>query len=380
MATARAYLPEGRIGHDLARLRSEVARIMAGFVAAGASELEPPALLSAGTLLDLYGEDIRTRAYVTHDPVLGEQILRPDFTVPVVEMHVAAGQEPARYAYAGPVWRMQEPGSQRPNEYLQVGYEIFDRGDRAARDAEVFALFSDAVAGSGLRAVTGDLGVIHSAVSSLEISQRRKEALLRHIWRPARFSAVLRRYGMSQSLSARRTRLFDALRDGSAEALISGSAWAGLRDKGNVLERAVWLLEDAEEPPLPSLQADALMSVLGLDVMLEDAPAALRSFADRLPDLTVAADRIAARAAALRRNGIATEALPFEAGYGRTTMEYYDGFVFELSDPKRPDLPPIATGGRYDALTRALAGGAGIPAVGGVIRPEVLLARGVRCP
>jgi ATP phosphoribosyltransferase regulatory subunit len=57
-------------------------------------------------------------------------------------------------------------------------------------------------------------------------------------------------------------------------------------------------------------------------------------------------------------------------------MEYYDGFVFGLFDPKRPDLPSIATGGRYDALTRALAGGDGIPAVGGIIRPEALLARG----
>ena len=32
-------------------------------------------------------------------------------------------------------------------------------------------------------------------------------------------------------------------------------------------------------------------------------------------------------------------------------------------------LPPVATGGRYDALTRAIGGGDGIPAVGGVIRP-----------
>ena len=39
----------------------------------------------------------------------------------------------------------------------------------------------------------------------------------------------------------------------------------------------------------------------------------------------------------------------------------------------RPDLPPVATGGRYDALTRVLGQGDGIPAVGGVIRPELVL-------
>ncbi len=55
-------------------------------------------------------------------------------------------------------------------------------------------------------------------------------------------------------------------------------------------------------------------------------------------------------------------------------MEYYDGFVFGFYVEGRPDLPPVATGGRYDALTRVLGGGREIPAVGGVIRPELVLA------
>ena len=39
----------------------------------------------------------------------------------------------------------------------------------------------------------------------------------------------------------------------------------------------------------------------------------------------------------------------------------------------RPDLPSIATGGRYDALTRRLGQGDEIPAVGGVMRPGLML-------
>jgi ATP phosphoribosyltransferase regulatory subunit len=54
-------------------------------------------------------------------------------------------------------------------------------------------------------------------------------------------------------------------------------------------------------------------------------------------------------------------------------MEYYDGFVFGFYAEGRPDLPPIATGGRYDALTRQLGNGEEIPAVGGVIRPDLML-------
>ena len=65
--------------------------------------------------------------------------------------------------------------------------------------------------------------------------------------------------------------------------------------------------------------------------------------------------------------------LDFEASYGRTSMEYYDGFVFGFYVSGRPDLPPVATGGRYDALTRVLGQGRAVPAVGGIIRPEYSL-------
>lgn len=64
-------------------------------------------LQSAELLLDLYGEDIRARAYVTSDALRGEQMLRPDFTVPVVQMHMAHGADPARYTYAGEVFRLR---------------------------------------------------------------------------------------------------------------------------------------------------------------------------------------------------------------------------------------------------------------------------------
>ena len=68
-------------------------RLLAAFREAGAVEVSPDILLPAGALLDLYGEDIRARAYVTTDPVRGEVMLRPDFTVPLVQLHMAGGAE-----------------------------------------------------------------------------------------------------------------------------------------------------------------------------------------------------------------------------------------------------------------------------------------------
>ena len=46
-------------------IRDEATRLRAVFEAAGAQVVDPPVLQPADTLLDLYGEDIRARAYVT---------------------------------------------------------------------------------------------------------------------------------------------------------------------------------------------------------------------------------------------------------------------------------------------------------------------------
>ena len=79
-----------------AAVKARAAGLRNAFEAAGAIPVETSILQPAETLLDLYGEDIRARAYVTSDALRGEQMLRPDFTVPVVQMHMEHGAEPAR--------------------------------------------------------------------------------------------------------------------------------------------------------------------------------------------------------------------------------------------------------------------------------------------
>ena len=70
------------------RIEIEADRILRLFSNSGAQIVQPAVLQRADTLLDLYGEDIRARAYVTSDPFNGEMMLRPDFTVPIVKTHM----------------------------------------------------------------------------------------------------------------------------------------------------------------------------------------------------------------------------------------------------------------------------------------------------
>jgi len=355
-------------------VRAEAERLAARFAAAGARPVEADILQPAGTLLDLYGEDIRARAYVTADPVRGELMLRPDFTVPVVQMHMAGGAEPARYTYAGPVFRMQEAGSPRPSEYFQAGYELFDGADPAAADAEVFALFADVLAPLGLRAATGDIGILTAAVAGLSTTDRRKRALMRHLWRPRRFRALLDRFGGRSPVPETRRALLSATAAEGAGALIAAAGpMIGLRSEAEIAARIEALAEDAAAPPVAAAEIAILERVLAIADKAPAALASLRALAAEMPALAPAVGRMAARLDALAARGVDVAGLDFEASYGRTTLEYYDGFVFGFYAEGR-DMPPVASGGRYDALTAVLGQGRAIPAVGGVIRPEQVLA------
>ena len=350
------------------QIEARAALLRQRFEVAGGVVVDPPLLQSADVLLDLYGEDIRARAYVTSDALRGEQMLRPDFTLPVVEMHMKGGAEPARYTYSGQVFRRQEQDLDRANEFLQVGYEVFDRNDPAEADAEVFALFHLQLRGLELRVATGDIGILMAAVEGLNTTEVRKAALRRHIWRPRRFRALLDRFAGRTAMPESRKKLL------STSGPLTGSAVEiGKRSVAEIDERVETLRQDAAAPVISEHEMAALEALLAVRETVPYAMEQMHDIAVDLPAILPALDRLEARAAAMKARGIDVDRLDFEASYGRTSMEYYDGFVFGFYAERRPDLPPVASGGRYDALTRLLGQGSEIPAVGGVIRPDLIL-------
>ena len=343
---------------DKSRIRAAAAEFVAAFEARGAEAVEADILQPAGPLLDLYGEDIRARAFVTNDPVRGEVMLRPDFTVPLVQMHLDRGAGQGAYAYAGEVFRKQPDGSDRPAEYFQAGYERLGDTDRAAADAEVFATFCGLLNRDGLVLTTGDIGLLLAAVKGLRTTEVRKAALVRHLWRPRRFRTLLDRF---RAPGVERT-----------PAGSPGSPEIGLRTRADVEARMRVLAEEAVAQPLSSVEAEMLEALMALRCESADALSQLRDMSVDLPGIARAVDGFEARLAAFDAAGLDAARLPFEASHGRTSLEYYDGFVFGFHAADRPDLPPVATGGRYDALTRALGAEPALSAVGGVIRPGLL--------
>ncbi|GHA45059.1 ATP phosphoribosyltransferase regulatory subunit [Amylibacter ulvae] len=357
------------LNDNRAAIREKAATLETAFRNAGALHVESDALLPADTLLDLYGEDIRARAYVTQDPVLGERMLRPDFTVPIVERHMSEGAEPARYCYNGSVWRKQDAGSQKASEFIQVGFELFDRTDPAVADAEVFALFRE-ILPDDLTVGTGDIGILRAAIAGLTTSDKRRAALLRHSWRPTRFRQLLDRFGGKTAPIASRVDLIKAAKTDGIDTLIKSSGkFLGLRSKAEVHARIESLINDVNEPSLPSGELAVIEAILNLDCTAIQAVKKLHELQSDLPAIAGAIAVFETRLAALSKHGVDVDTLAFEGSYGLTSMEYYDGFVFGFQRGEQV----IASGGRYDALTSVLGNGRDIAAVGGVIRPDLLL-------
>jgi ATP phosphoribosyltransferase regulatory subunit len=348
--------------------RNRALTLRATFEAAGAMIVEPPILQPADTLLDLYGEDIRARAYIASDALRGEQMLRPDFTVPVVQMHMADGAEPARYTYTGKVFRRQEDDLDKASEFLQVGYEVFDRSHPAATDAEVFALVSESVSHLDVRASTGDIGILMAAVCGLKTSERRKAALIRHLWRPRRFRALLDRFSGRSTVPKSRISLL-----ASSDPFENVGAVVGRRTRSEIYARVDALHADAKTAPISTSEMDVIDTLLNVRETVPVAIEKLRDLAVDMPAISQAVEGLQARSEALSQRGIDVDDLLFEASYGRASMEYYDGFVFGFYANGRSDLPAVASGGRYDALTKRLGDGVEIPAVGAVLRPGLLI-------
>src|SRR5207248_10988724 len=98
--------------------------LVTSYARAGYRRADPPILQPAEPFLDLSGEDIRRRMYLTSEPSGRELCLRPDLTIPVSGDYLAsaagAAGEPMGFCYLGPVFRQR---GDTPGEVLQAGIE-----------------------------------------------------------------------------------------------------------------------------------------------------------------------------------------------------------------------------------------------------------------
>ena len=374
-------------------LEEQAQRLLATFRRAGYEQVAPSIIQPAGLFLDVVGEALRARTYVFTDPDGEELCLRPDLTVPTCRLHLArhpGGAVPARYCYSGPAFRYQtgSADSAHPREFRQAGIESFAATDRERDDAAVLGLIVEALREAGLEQFQlriGDLGLFTALLQALPMPKRWRWLLRHHFWRPEAFraelarltsAAALKQLGVPRDLGER----LDPDRPQEAENLVadyfdqSGLELIGARMLPEITERVLAEVADARETPLAPDTAALIESYVAIKSPARDAGGKIEALqrASKI-DLGPALDAFRRRLELLEAAGVATAGATFSAEFGRD-LEYYTGFVFEISVPKLGPKSPIAGGGRYDDLLADVGASAAVPAVGSSIHTERLLA------
>src|SRR5213596_763225 len=155
--------------------------LVSAFERAGYARVAPAILQPAEPFLDLSGEDIRKRMYLTTDPDGRELCLRPDLTIPVSRDYLASPRacQSASFCYLGPVFRHRGEG---PAEFIQAGIESFGRRDTAAADAEMLSLGLEATTHYGVDAPEirmGDVGLFSALIAALDLAPAWKRRLVK---------------------------------------------------------------------------------------------------------------------------------------------------------------------------------------------------------
>ncbi|MEW4456964.1 ATP phosphoribosyltransferase regulatory subunit [Roseibium algicola] len=357
----------------------KIETVLGLFKAAGHDEVSPPILQPADVFLDLTGEDIRRRLYLTSGTDGLDLCLRPDFTIPVCRHHLAqeAVKLPAAYCYNGPVFRQRPDGL---GEIPQLGAESLGRTDTAEADADLLALSVKALEEFGLSDIViriGDETLFAAVLEGLDLPTVWRRRLRDLFGETDRLTAAITRMAGASSSDddSRDVRLgfLSALEGADPEAAhavvedllsIAGISAVGGRTPSEIADRFLEQAALASGARGHDKAAETLSAYLALKADGASAAGMLRDFSRDFGlglDTPIAA--FEQRLAALEAKGIDPARLTFAAEFGRR-LDYYSGFVFEIHAVNPPVEGPLVGGGRYDKLVTLLGAEDDVPAIG----------------
>ena len=346
--------------------------ILALFAERGADPVDVPVIQPADPFLDMAGEDLRRRIFLTESETGATLCLRPEFTIPVCLDHIQSQSgTPRRYSYLGEVFRQRREGG---NEFFQAGIEDLGDTDIAAADArsiaDAHALLQRTLPGLSLSVTLGDQSIFEAVLAALGLPRGWQKRLARAFGSPEALNTALADLANPASIAALDDDVAALVMAGEETPLAAHIAGAmeaaGLSPTAGRTpeEIARRLLQKTElrSVRLADTALDALKRFLAIRVPLDGAHAALESFAKGAGlSLSAALSRFAARAEKIAANGIAMDAIHYDAAFGRP-LDYYTGLVFEITAQDSERV--LVGGGRYDRLLTLLGAAKPIPGVG----------------
>ena len=341
----------------------------------GTERVDTPVIQPAEPFLDMAGEDLRRRIFMTESETGKSLCLRPEFTIPVCLRHIeTATGTPKRYAYLGEVFRQRREGS---NEFYQAGIEDLGEPDVARADAravrDALAVLKNRLPETKLSVVLGDQSVFEAVVAACGLpagwqkrlvhafgNQAQLQKLMADLSDPApsgTFGPEVERLAILGKLDDEAALV--AHIDETMEA--TGYSTNASRSPADIARRLREKMELANTR-LDGRTLALLKEFLALELSLAEAPKALAAFAEKAGlSLGEALARFEVRVSALREAGVDPAGITYRAAFGRP-LDYYTGLVFEIAPVG--DALVLAGGGRFDRLLTLLGAKERIPAVG----------------
>lgn len=334
--------------------------------------VDTPVIQPAEPFLDMAGEDLRRRIFLTESEKGESLCLRPEFTIPVCRRHIeTATGTPKRYVYLGQVFRQRRDG---PNEFFQAGIEDLGDPDTAAADAraidDALAVLRRVLPGQALSVTLGDQQVFEAVVAALGLPRGWQKRLVHAFGNTQGLEALLDSLVNPRPVRGLDARVAGLLATGDEAALVAhidhvmqetGYSTNASRSPADIARRLREKLALAAAS-LPEHSFNLLKQFLALDVPLREASAVLGAFAEKAGlELDGALTSFERRVAALAETGADLDAVTWRAAFGRP-LDYYTGLVFEITGKERGAV--LAGGGRFDRLMTLLGAQDHIPAVG----------------
>lgn len=333
-----------------------------------------PVIQPADQFLDMAGEDLRRRIFLTENENGESLCLRPEFTIPVCRNHIERNAAtPKRYAYLGEVFRQRREGG---NEFFQAGIEDLGDANRARADArslaDAFAAIRLVAPHAKLETLLGDQAIFEAVLAALGLPRGWQKKLSRAFGNPGQLKGLLEDLSSDRQSDTLPDHLAELVAKGDeaglAAALEQDMRVAGISPAAGraPIEIARRLIEKAAlaSVRLPTGAFSALESFLAIRVPLRSAAGELLSFARANEfDLGPALEQFEARAVSVVEAGIGDETIIYDAAFGRP-LDYYTGLVYETRALNNIDLGAIVGGGRYDRLLTMLGAVGSIPGVG----------------
>ncbi|TCL96350.1 ATP phosphoribosyltransferase regulatory subunit [Rhizobium sp. PP-WC-2G-219] len=350
--------------------------LLAAFATRRAERVHTPVIQPADPFLDMAGEDLRRRIFLTASETGTSLCLRPEFTIPVCLRHIeTATGTPKRYAYLGEVFRQRRGGAE---EFYQAGIEDLGERDVASADARAIVDAMDLLRvvlpgqtqAQTLSLTLGDQAVFEAVVAALGLPVGWQKRLIHAFGDVGQLEALLDRLARPQPVTGLDPEIEALLSADRQDDLIArlesrmeetGYSTNASRAPTEIARR----LKEKRALAETRLDGSALLLLrefLTLRLPLAEASAALAGFADaanlKLGPAIAAFD---ARLAALSNAGADLSAMTYRAAFGRP-LDYYTGMVFEIVASGGAEV--LAGGGRFDRLMTLLGAQSHIPAVG----------------